>query len=117
MSTPDIAVATVEIELAGGTITLQPTARALMEISKRFGSMVTAVQQVLTLNADAMVAITRIGGKVGDKRSKGLDEEVFSFGLKLLQPLLLKYLASLNNGGRPAKDDDADEAEAAEGNG
>ena len=36
------------------------------------------------------------------------DEEVFAFGLNQLQPLLISYLASLNNGGRPAKDDDGE---------
>lgn len=116
MSDPDIQVATVELALSGGTVTLQPTARALMEISKRFGSVTSALQQVIAMNSEAIVTIVRVGGRVGDQRAKVLAEEIFAYGLAECLAPVSRYIAILLNGGRPPKDEDDLEGREAEGN-
>lgn len=119
MSKPDIAVGTVELELSGGTVTLTPTPRALMEISKRFGSLTSALQQIVLLNAEALVFVVRTGGRVSDKRQKTLEEEIFAFGITKLTDPLGRYMRILLNGGRPVDDGDEEptDGEGAPGNG
>lgn len=116
MSETGIQVATVELDLTGGAVTLQPTARALMEISKRFGSITNALQQVIAMNSEAIVTIVRIGGRIGDQRAKVLAEEVFAFGLADILAPVSRYITILLNGGRPPKEESGLEGREAEGN-
>lgn len=92
----------VIISLNNEEIVLHPTMRAAMMISRQYSGFAKARQLIVDENFDAVVFVIRIGSNMNDKMARKLDERVWENGLdvELLVPLI-KYIAILNNGGRP----------------
>lgn len=90
----------------GEELILRPTSRAWSTISRRFEGLAKARQAILDENTDAIVFIIRVGGGLNDRDARNLEDRIWKSGLDidLLLPLL-KYIAILNNGGRPLPDE------------
>jgi hypothetical protein len=84
------------------TYVLRPTLRKHAIISRRFGGIAKARQAIQDEDFDAIVFLIRNGTDMSDRDAKNLDDRVWKNGLDidLLLPLF-KYVAILNNGGRP----------------
>ncbi len=115
----------IYLSLDGEELILKPTILAARAISRQFGGFGGALTSLGTANLDVLVAIIRIGANLDDRKARGLDEKVFAemgradgaFGELLVKAM--RFVALLQNGGRPLPDDEAREADtvSAEGNG
>jgi hypothetical protein len=85
---------------------LRPTSRAWQVISRQYQGLAKARQMILDENADAIVFIVRVGTNMSDRDARNLSDKIWENGIDidLLVPLI-KYIAILNNGGRPLPDD------------
>lgn len=96
----------VLLTLGDETYVLRPTMRKHTVVSRRFGGLAKARQALQDEDFDAIVFLIRNGSDMSDRDAKKLDERVWQNGIDidLLLPLY-KYVAILNNGGRPLPDD------------
>ena len=85
---------------------LSPTMRKHRMISRRFGGLNKARQAIVDEDIDAILFIIITGSDLSDREQKGLEDRVWKSGIDfyLLMPLY-RYLAILNNGGRPLDED------------
>ncbi len=107
------------VTLGDEKLWLKPTLRATTTISRQYGGLAKARQELVSENFDAVVYILRLGLGMSDAAAKDLPERVYSNGItaELLVPLI-KYVAILGNGGKPLPDEPEDDAGATdEGNG
>lgn len=117
----------VYVSLDGEELILKPTILAARAVSRQFGGFGGALTQLGTANLDTLVAIIRIGANLDDRKARNLDQKVFdemgrqdgAFGDLLGKAI--RFVAILQNGGRPLPDDEAREADqssqgSAEGN-
>jgi hypothetical protein len=102
--------ASVTVELAEQTLTLQPTPNALIEIDRRFGSVTQALEAMSNPSLENVTFIIAVGAGVGQKDRKALSEEVFWTGLRHLSAPVVNYLIAL-------LDPTGKEAEEGEGEG
>ena len=103
----------VTLSLGDEQITLKPTLQAGLSISRQAGGIRGAIDKVMAMDLDTIVAIIRAGvGPKELKRLNGLEEKIFAHGLMDSQGELLakivEYLTNVARGGRPA---DAEEGE------
>lgn len=96
----------VLVTLGDDTYVLRPTSRAWQVISRQYNGLENARQGILNVNADIITFIIRVGTAMSDRDARNLADKVWENGIDidLLTPLL-KYVAILNNGGRPLPDD------------
>lgn len=94
------------LALGGETYVLRPTMRKHEIISRRFGGLAKAREALQNEDFDAIVFLIRTGSDMSDRDAKRLNDSVWKNGIDidLLLPLY-KYVAILNNGGRPLPDE------------
>jgi hypothetical protein len=85
---------------------LRPTSRAWQVISRQYQGLAKARQMIIDENADVITFVIRVGTGMSDRDARNLSDKIFENGvdIDLLVPLI-KYIAILNNGGRPLPDD------------
>lgn len=90
---------------------LKPSLRATTTISRQYGGLAKARQELVSENFDAVVYILRNGLNLSDRDAKDLPDRVYANGItiELLVPLI-KYVAILGNGGKPFPDEPEDNA-------
>ena len=88
------------------TYVLRPTMRKHSIVSRRFGGIGKAREALQAEDFDAIVFLIRNGTDMTDKDAKNLDDKIWQNGIDidLLLPLY-RYIAILNNGGRPLPDE------------
>lgn len=106
----------VTMELGDITLVLKPTLNAGMSISRQAGGIRGAIDKVMAMDLDTILAVIRVG--VGPKEAKhprlaNLDELVYTNGLLDSQGEVLgkvvEFLTNIARGGRPqATEDDKD---------
>ena len=101
----------IELEDRDGqpvTVTMKPTPAAMVAISRRFGNMTNAMQAVLNRDVDAIINVAIQGaGLSQDKKAPArLEAQIFRTGLNDVAASCLKYLAVLQNGGKPLREDE-----------
>ncbi len=96
----------VSLTLNEEDLVLKPTMRAATMVSRQFGGYAKARQAIVDENLDAVIFLIKTGTNMTDRQAKDLGEKVYQNGLDidLLIPLI-KYVAILNNGGRPLPED------------
>jgi len=109
----DIQAGWVDLELEDRdgqpvSVTLKPTPAAMIAISRRFGNMTNAMQAVLNRDVDAIINVAIQGaGLSQDKKAPArLEAQVFRSGLNDVAASCLRYLAILQNGGKPLREDE-----------
>lgn len=90
----------VNLDLGGETLTLKCTLGAAQKISRHFGGLYPASQQVMSLSLEALVAVIRHGAGLTDAETKSLPEKVFQAGIGDVAAKAVIFLGYLNNGGR-----------------
>ncbi len=102
----DFSVGETIVTLNDQDLVLKPTLRAMNFISRQYGGLAKARQALADENIDTIVFILRIGTGMQDKEARNLDEKVFRNGITtdLIIPLI-KYIAILENGGKPLPED------------
>lgn len=108
----------VELVLGNETLILKPTLQAGLTISRMSGGIRSAIDKVMALDLDTIVAIIRAGiGPKEAKRLTHLDELVYENGLMDSQGRLLgklvDFLSNVARGGRPDDDDNKGDGEGA----
>ena len=101
----------VEVELAGTTYILAPTIKACLDLSRRWKGFENLQRAVLGREIDAVVDVVAAGARIpgsspGTDRA-AVEKAVFETGF-VLTPLLgrlVEFLAILQNGGRPIRDE------------
>ncbi len=92
----------VTINLDGKDIVLKPSLGAFRMISRQYGGMQKARQQLTFEDFDAAAFVIRVGSGMTDREARRLDEMIYESGLNgdlLMQ--LINYVAMLSNRGRP----------------
>ena len=98
------------VSLNGEDLVLKPTLRATTQISRQYGGLAKARQELVAENFDAVVFILRLGAGMSDRESKDLGERVYQNGVTgELLVALIKYVAVLGNGGKPLPDEPTDD--------
>jgi hypothetical protein len=102
-----ITAGEITVSLNGNDLTLRTTPRAGLQISRQYGGLAKARQQLVDENIDAIVFILRLGSGMSDRDAKDLGDRVYRNGITadLLVPLI-KYVAMLGNGGKPLDEDE-----------
>lgn len=102
----------VMITLGDKEYTLKPSIGAMRALSRQYGGLLPAAQQIQAFNIDAWVFVVRQGAQLSDEAAKGLDKRIYDAGLDGLMQPLVTFVNLLSNGGRPATvaagDDDGD---------
>jgi hypothetical protein len=115
----DIRPGEVKIDLGDEVVTLRPTARAVRRLGERFDGIMGIAEALARLRLDAFVEVIAAGaagsgGPSGSTLTKEqraeLEDAVFRAGLANLVQPLSRYVGILANGGRPPKDEEAQEA-------
>lgn len=112
----------ITLTLGDDELTLVPTLRATQAISRQFGGLGKARDELMAQNFDAAVIVLRIGANVSDRDARDLPDRVWANGLTAdLLVALINYLAVLGNGGKPLVEEQeevgfAEPAQAAAGN-
>ena len=106
----------VYLTLDGEELILKPTILAARGVSRQFGGFGGALEQLGKANLDALVTIIRIGANLDDRKARNLDQKIYdemgrqdgAFGELLGKAI--RFVAILQNGGRPLPDDEARDA-------
>jgi len=106
----------VDITCGDVTYTLEPTLKAMRNISRQFGNFDAALDAVRRRNFDALRYVIVQGASLEGRDAKRVDEHIFRTGLLEVAAPCVDYLAILQNGGRPLGDAAADEDEENAGN-
>src|SRR5690625_3739892 len=109
----DIQAGWVDLELEDRdgqpvSVTLKPTPAAMIAISRRCGNMTNAMQAGLNRDVDAIINVAIQGaGLSEDKKAPArLEAQVYRSGLNDVAASCLRYLAILQNGGKPLREDE-----------
>lgn len=109
-----LGIGNVPIVLDGEERELKPSLNAVQVISRQYGGIRAAIEQVLKYDIDAVTNIVVLGLGLAPAGAKEIPNKVFRTGLAgengLAAPCI-RYLTILSNGGRPpepveASDDD-----------
>lgn len=106
----------VLIELGDDKITLTPTPYALKMLSRQGGGIPGMVQRCLNYEFDSIMLVIQIGGNLNARQMERYDVEtkVFRYGMNRIAPLVIRYLGTLSNGGKPLPDGDEEESDGAD---
>lgn len=86
---------TVEMDLAGEQVVLEPTLAALKGINRQFGSIRAAGQRVADLDLDAICAVIALGTGRKAKDAKDVEQGVYDEGLVNVVGPVTDYLVAL----------------------
>lgn len=103
MSKAEIGAGDVTIDLDGHTITLKPTLKAAMALSRTHGGLTAMVGKCLAYDFDTIHKIIADGSGIN---SKDLPELIFRTGLIELAPPCIRFVHILCNGGRPLTEEE-----------
>lgn len=101
----------VTISLDGEDLVLKPTVRAAMAVNNLFDGFANANAALGRANMISAIAVIRIGANLSEKDARDLDERVYaemgreSGAWASLLVGLIRYVAILQNGGKPLPDD------------
>lgn len=109
MSKAEIGAGDVVVELDGHTITLKPTLKAAMALSRVNGGLTALVGKCLAYDFDAIHKIIADGSGIN---SKDLPDLIFRTGLIELAPPCIRFIHILCNGGRPLTEKEGDSGDA-----
>jgi len=99
---PKLGSGDVIIMLDDQEYTLKPTLRASQAISRRFGGLVKAVEQIQSFDTDAIVTVVAAALSINNPRElQDMAEKIFNEGVNSVAPKVIEYLGVLTNGGRP----------------
>lgn len=106
--------------MGGETLVLRPTLQAGLSISRQAGGVRGAIDKVIAMDFDTIVAVIRHGiGPEEAKRVKNLDRLIYENGLMDSQGEVLgkcsEFLFNLARGGKPQSETDDDGEEGDEG--
>jgi len=93
----------VQIVLDGETVTLRPSLKAALTISREAGGIMGAFRGLSDLNLDTVTGIIAVG--LGKKPAE-IEEAVWRTGIASLVPGCTKFVSIIANGGRPADEGD-----------
>lgn len=108
MSRPEIGAGDIVIELDGEEVTLRPTLKAAMSLSRSAGGIVNLINKCGVYDFDTIVAVVTAGLGV---QSKDIPDKCWRTGMIELAPVCIRYLHVLANGGR-SPSDEGDKQEA-----
>ena len=97
----------ITVTLGDQELVLRPSLDAALTLSRQAGGIRLAINKVLDMDLDTIVAVIRLGvGREEAKRLKNLDRLIYENGLLDAQGELvtrcIEYLSNLARGGRPA---------------
>jgi len=107
----------VVLETPDKTYELQPTLKAMKAVSRQFGGVGAALQQLQNLNFEAMVFIVKAGASLSDDEKKQVDDHLFRAGLIECMGPVIRFTMALFNGGRLPEDEGTQDASGDGGNG
>ena len=111
---PALGSGNVKVIIDGEHRELVPSYAAMVAISARGGGLRGAIERVLNLDAETIVAVVTVGlGYGGDRRPPAdLAERIWRTGFMLhsggLADACFRYVNALANGGRPLAEDSED---------
>lgn len=109
---------TFSVRVGDEEILLAPTPRAILAISRRFGGLLNAVQQVRAMDYDAIGFVVNEAGGVRKKDQDKVLEQIAIGGVAPVLEPVVKFLIYVMNGCKaPTPDDEDEESSASEGNG
>lgn len=103
MAKASLGAGDVQIVLDGETVTLRPTLKAALTISREAGGIMGAFRGLSELNFDVVNGIVAVG--LG-KKPADVEDAVWRTGIASLVPGCTKFVSIIANGGRPM--DEAD---------
>lgn len=104
---------TVDIELVGKSLALQPTLDVLRLLGKRHGNLGAVLQGIQAMDIDIYVDVVMAGAGMRARDIDTVRQDVYRTGMLNLMKPLLGYVMTLARGGRPPSDDDDGEGESA----
>lgn len=108
----------VVITLDGEDLTLKPTPRAALAISRAAGGMQDAIRRLAALDVDMIAAVVNAGLNRSGDAAKKTAEEAFAAGFDGIAGKCIDFVVMLSNGGKPRDEQPADsEEDADQGNG
>lgn len=89
------------LQLAGQSVTLQPTVGTLRGLSHLYPSLYDLSMRVAQFNLVAICDVIQVaaGGDDGKDREV-LEQAVFDYGVQKISPIIVDFVSSLFNGGR-----------------
>lgn len=106
---------TVKLDLAGQTVELVPSLNAVELINKRFGNFAAALDQVGSMNFDAIVDVVDAGIE-SSKKLRGYDKKelklaIYEHGFMNSLADVLEFIVICSNGGKRVEDGDTNDTD------
>ncbi len=99
----------IQIELAGKTMTMVPSAQACMAISRLHGGLNAAVQRCAVMDFDTICAVIQAGLGLNPNQARMVPDAVYTAGTMFLSAACIDFIHVVANGGRPLPADAEDQ--------
>jgi hypothetical protein len=103
VSKASLGAGDVQIVLDGETVTLRPSLKAALTISREAGGIMGAFRGLSDLNLDTVIGIIAVG--LG-KKPADIEEAVWRTGVGSLVPGVTQFVSIIANGGKPVDGSD-----------
>lgn len=98
MASNNLGDGNIELDLDGEIVTLKPTLRGALAISRQLGGVQEALQKVVKLDIEAICLVVAAGlGVTGQKEVDQLGEKVWRTGAGGMVEPVARYLGTLVN--------------------